>query len=219
MRSYVRAFGALALAAPMLVACATRGDVRRAVEGERAARVAADTALRAELAVLRTDMGVLQTDMQSLRRDLQNLRTEFRAEITALEEGLQFAMPVNFEFDRDEIRPQDEPMIQRFAQVVQRYYPNATITVEGFADPAGAHNYNLALSRRRAEAVRAYLATMGVQGDQLRAVGYGSARQVVPGAWGDEPGGETNRRVVFVVESRGERMGEGIALTGGNGPS
>ena len=208
MRSYVRVFGVALILGPLAAACATKGDVRRAVEAERIARMAADS-------VLAVEMGVLRTDVNALRTDLQNLRTEFRAEITALEEGLQFAMPVNFEFDRAEVRPQDEPMIQRFAQVVQRYYPGATITVEGFADPAGTQTYNLALSRRRAEAVRSYLETLGVRNNTLRAVGYGSNRQVVPGAWGDEPGGEANRRVVFVVESRGDRMGEGIALSGG----
>jgi outer membrane protein OmpA-like peptidoglycan-associated protein len=35
-------------------------------------------------------------------------------------------------------------------------------------------------------------------------VGYGKTRLVVPGAWGDEPGAEQNRRVVFVIETKGE---------------
>ena len=38
------------------------------------------------------------------------------------------------------------PHIERFARVVNRYYPTSTITVEGFADPAGSQSYNVALT-------------------------------------------------------------------------
>ena len=39
---------------------------------------------------------------------------------------------------------------------------------------------------------------------QLKAVGYGEQRLVAPGASGNEPGAQANRRVVFVVETRGD---------------
>ena len=63
--------------------------------------------------------------------------------------------------------------------------------------------YNLDLSRRRAEAVKDYLSTQGLS-NELKTVGYGKTRLVVPNAWGSEPGAEQNRRVVFVIETRGE---------------
>ena len=184
----------------MLQACATKGFVRNEVgvvrdslgteiSTERQAREAADEAIR--------------TDVAALRTELQSMRTEFGAKITALEDGLKFAVPVNFAFDDASVRDQDRAALERFAQVAQKYYPNATITVEGFADPAGSAAYNKALSERRAEAVKSYLVAQGLSDAQMRAVGYGKTRLVNPGAWGDDPAAEANRRVVFVVEHVG----------------
>jgi peptidoglycan-associated lipoprotein len=93
--------------------------------------------------------------LASLRTDLQGMRTEFGAKITALEESVEFALPVHFAFDEALVRPEDRAALDRFAQVVQRHYGGAKLTVEGFADPAGSVHYNLDLSRRRADAVRA----------------------------------------------------------------
>jgi peptidoglycan-associated lipoprotein len=93
-------------------------------------------------------------------------------------------------------------VLDRFAGVVKEYYPNATITVEGFADPAGSTRFNQRLGMRRAEAVRGYLQSNGSLSGNLRAVSYGEAtnRQVVPGARGPGDEGMQNRRVALVIE-------------------
>ena len=200
----VRAIAVMALAVPLVTGCVSNRKFNRtiaeqnaAIESERTARTSADEALQ-------SDVQTLKTDVQNLRTELQNLRTEFGAKITAMEEGLKFALPVNFAFDDATIRPEDVPALDRFARVVQNYYQGSKITVEGFADPAGTMSYNRALSMRRAESVRAHLMTAGVNPDLVEAIGYGETRQVVMGAERDDPGAEKNRRVVFVVESRGE---------------
>jgi outer membrane protein OmpA-like peptidoglycan-associated protein len=51
--------------------------------------------------------------------------------------------------------------------------------------------------------VKAYLTSQGLDGSLLKTVGYGENRQVVPGAQRDDQGADQNRRVVFVIESRG----------------
>jgi outer membrane protein OmpA-like peptidoglycan-associated protein len=200
----VRAIAVMALAVPLVTGCVSNRRFNRtiaeqnaALETERTARTSADEALQ-------SDVQSLRTDVQNLRTELQNLRTEFGAKITAMEEGLKFALPVNFAFDDATVRPEDVPALDRFARVVQNYYQGSKITVEGFADPAGTMAYNRALSMRRADAVRAHLMTAGVNPDLVEAIGYGETRQVVMGAERDDPGAEKNRRVVFVVESRGE---------------
>lgn len=200
----VRAIAVMALAVPLVTGCVSNSKFNRtiaeqnaALETERTARTSADEALQ-------SDVQSLRTDVQNLRTELQNLRTEFGAKITAMEEGLKFALPVNFAFDDATVRPEDVPALDRFARVVQNYYVGSKITVEGFADPAGTMAYNRALSTRRAESVRAHLMTAGVNPDLIEAIGYGETRQVVMGAERDDPGAEKNRRVVFVVESRGE---------------
>lgn len=200
----VKAVAVMALAVPLMAGCVsnkkfnrTIADVNTSIETERTTRAAADEALQ-------SDVNALRTDVQNLRTELQNLRTEFGAKITAMEEGMKFIFPVNFAFDDATVRPEDVAALDRFARVVQNYYQGSKITVEGFADPAGSMRYNQALSIRRAEAVRAHLTTAGLSPDLIAAIGYGETRQVVQGAERDDPGAEKNRRVVFVVESRGE---------------
>jgi peptidoglycan-associated lipoprotein len=152
----------------------------------------------------------LATKIASLRGDLDSLRREFGAKIAMMEDGLRFAMPVTFAFDDATVTSESQPMLERFARVAKKYYPTSTITIEGFADPAGSPSYNLALSRRRAENVRESLASLGLGGNPLRAVGYGESRLVYPDAMKDEPGAQANRRVVFVIENAGPEAG--IAL-------
>ena len=182
------------VAALSLSGClATKGSLekataeqRAALDAERAERVAGDERLAADLA--------------SLRSELQAMKTEFGAKISAVENGLQFAMPVHFAFDDSNVQTSDQAALDRFADIVTKYYTGATVTVEGFADPAGTQAYNKRLSTQRAESVRSYLMTRSISA-QVRSVGYGEERLVVADAAKDEPGAELNRRVVFVIES------------------
>lgn len=172
-------------------------QTRAQLDNERAERVASDSALAAQL-------GMVRGDVASLRNDLETLRKEYGAKIAMLQDGLHFAMPVNFDFDDATVRTQDQPQLQRFARIAQNYYPGSKITIEGFADPAGTQQYNLALSARRAGAVRQYLVAQGLTGNELMTVGYGKTRLVNPGASRNQAGAEQNRRVTFVIESRGQ---------------
>lgn len=173
-------------------------ETNAALASERTERAASDSALAQQL-------GMVRGDVTALRNELQAMRTEFNAKITAMEDGLHFAFPVNFAFNDANVRTQDEASLARFTKVVQTYYPGSKVTIEGFADPAGSASYNAALSLRRARAVRDYLVRTGLTANELGVIGYGETRQVTPGASGDQPGAELNRRVVFVIESRGQK--------------
>lgn len=186
-----RTLTACAVATLALSACATSGALRRGLEEERSARIAADSVQRADL----------QREVASVRTDIRALRSEFGARITEVADGLQFAFPVHFAFDDASVRGTDTAALDRFATVVQRHYPGAKITVEGFADPAGSARYNLALSQRRAESVRRYVSGRGIDPTLVNAVGYGESRLVRRDASHNMPGAELNRRVVFVVET------------------
>src|SRR3954466_13234232 len=198
-RSWLRTSVIAGAASILIAGCATRGalqkamtEQRTALAAERTERVAADSATQQDVAGLRNDQQSLRTELQSLRNDLQSLKTEFGAKIAVLETGIQFAMPVNFAFDQAFVRDQDRAALSRFAQVTQRYYQGSLITVEGFADPAGKAQNNLELSRHRADAVKSYLVAQGIPDQLVKTVGYGKTRLVVPGAWGDRNGAESN---------------------------
>jgi OOP family OmpA-OmpF porin len=73
--------------------------------------------------------------------------------------------------------------------------PEAKVVVAGHTDSVGKDAYNLALSKKRAAAVRDYLVGKGVNGDNLSSEGYGETR---PLASNDTPQGrEQNRRVAL----------------------
>ena len=161
MKAQLKTIAVVALVAPVMAACATKGFVREnlasglatqkaytdsSVSTERTARMAADSSL--------------STDVASLRKDLDSLRTEFGAKITALESGLQFAMPVHFAFDDATVRDEDHDALDRFAKIAQKYYPGSNSTVEGFADPAGSPTRSRRPSRRRVSPTRSLPSAM-----------------------------------------------------------
>jgi outer membrane protein OmpA-like peptidoglycan-associated protein len=208
MGTSLKQVAAIALVVPVMGACVHPGqykkdlaDTRAQIAQEKSDRMAADSSLKGEIESVKSDV-------TSLRSDLQNLRTEYGAKISALESGMQFAFPVNFAFDDATVRDQDKAELDKFADVAKKYYGGSKITIEGFADPAGSQHYNLALSQRRADAVRDYLSTKGIDLSVIKTVGYGKTRLVNPGAQRDDAGAEENRRVVFVIETKGQATPE-----------
>ena len=147
-------------------------------------------------------IAALSARLDRLTDGLSALQGEFDVTVERLETAIRFNVPVYFDFDRDELRPEDLPVLERFGDVVSEYYPDVLLTVEGFTDRAGSPEYNLDLGQRRAEAVRLYLVeTAGFRGDRVRAVSYGEdpERLVYPDRAGHDEGIE-NRRVALVVE-------------------
>jgi peptidoglycan-associated lipoprotein len=144
--------------------------------------------------------------MNELEQSLSGMRNEFGGQIERMEESIRFNAPVYFEFDDANVRDQDRAILDRFAQVVQEYYPDAIITVEGFTDPVGPPEYNVWLGQERADAVREYLVGSGLADERVRSVSYGmdNLRLIVP-AQGGPSAGWQNRRVTLVID-HGERV-------------
>lgn len=53
------------------------------------------------------------------------------------------------------------------------------LAIDGYTDPLGSEKYNLALSKRRAEAVKAYFVELGFDGQKIVTTGYGEQNQKV----------------------------------------
>lgn len=147
----------------------------------------------------------VENQVASLAQELTAFREDYNVTVERMEAAVRFNAPVHFAFDDDAVQPQDREILDRFASVVQSHYDDATITVEGFADPSGNAQYNLALGQRRADSVREYLVQAGVPSDRLRTVSYGEAaeRQIMSGQGGPESGWQ-NRRVAMVIDFRGD---------------
>jgi peptidoglycan-associated lipoprotein len=103
---------------------------------------------------------------------------------------------VFFEYDSDEITAAAEQNLAAKAAVL-RANPGVRLRVEGHCDQRGSTEYNLALGQRRAEAVRAYLLNLGVDGARLSTLSYGKERPLQEGE--GEESFARNRRAEFEV--------------------
>jgi OOP family OmpA-OmpF porin len=72
-----------------------------------------------------------------------------------------------------------QPRLDEIANVLQQNPSLTDITITGYTDRIGKPKYNQKLSERRANAVREYLVSKGIDGSRLKAVGQGEANPVV----------------------------------------
>ena len=75
--------------------------------------------------------------------------------------------------------------------------PSLKIELSGHTDNVGSNASNEKLSQKRAEAVRSYLVSRGVDGLRITAIGYGSQRPVDENA--TKEGRANNRRTEFEI--------------------
>ncbi len=133
-------------------------------------------------------------------------RDEFYAALEALEAAMQpepapMAAPepyiVYFAFDSSEIDAEGMTQIDAAVSAAQRM-GIIDFSVTGHADRAGPEAYNLALSLRRANAVRDALVAKGILSQNISVAGRGEAEPAVPTPDGvREP---ANRRVEIVIQ-------------------
>lgn len=95
---------------------------------------------------------------------------------------------IHFDYDKSDIRPQDQPILQSDADALKTIVqmdPNFVITIEGHCDERGSAEYNLGLGDRRASATKDALVALGVPGDKLKTISYGKERPLCTDATED----------------------------------
>jgi OmpA-OmpF porin, OOP family len=103
---------------------------------------------------------------------------------------------VKFEFDSDRLTPEAREILNDVAETLKAY-PNIDVELEGHTDAIGSDNYNLGLSERRANSVKAYLEGRGIPARRMRPVGYGESQPIASND--TDEGREENRRVELTV--------------------
>ena len=103
---------------------------------------------------------------------------------------------VFFAYDRSDISPEGQQILQRQADWLRRY-PNVAVTIEGHCDERGTREYNLALGERRAQAVKNVLVALGIPSGRVHTISYGKERPIVPGS--DEQAYAQNRVGITTV--------------------
>lgn len=126
--------------------------------------------------------------------------------------GTKLRMPDDqlFAYDSADLQPGSIDQLQKLATLIKRN-PKATFSVEGYTDSLGSFEYNLDLSERRADSVKAYLVNvMGINPAQVQSRGYGASKFLVaprpvpvnsPEEKAEIERQRPNRRVVIVVHT------------------
>jgi OmpA-OmpF porin, OOP family len=103
-----------------------------------------------------------------------------------------------FAFDSDKMTDAGKAYIDGYRNELGDDLAQAySVTVVGYTDSTGDDNYNMGLSKRRAEAVSAYLVTTGVPADKIRTLGRGENDPIASNETKESR--SQNRRVEVIV--------------------
>jgi outer membrane protein OmpA-like peptidoglycan-associated protein len=105
---------------------------------------------------------------------------------------------LSFDFGRADIKPNMRPVLDQFAQGLD---PTMRVRIVGHTDSVGSDVVNDRLSVERAESVRHYLESRGVDGSRIETAGRGEHEPIADN--GSEAGRARNRRVeIFLREQQ-----------------
>jgi outer membrane protein OmpA-like peptidoglycan-associated protein len=187
-----------------------------AAEAKRKADADAAEAKRkadAEIAAREEATRAAQAQTQAAEREKQVLRARLLDQFnrvlptTDTPRGLVVNMgDVLFNSGKSDLRPPAREALARLSGIVLNY-PSLRLAIEGHTDSTGSAEFNQTLSEKRADAVRDYLVTQGLDTDKLSAQGLGMDNPVADNS--TSAGRQKNRRVEIVVSGEviGTRIG------------
>ncbi|MEC5163803.1 MULTISPECIES: OmpA family protein [unclassified Janthinobacterium] len=188
----------------------TAGKQRDQVRLEARTQEADQAKLKAEEAQRQAAAAQAQAqNADAATRDAQARAAALEAQLADLsakktERGMIITLgDVLFGTDQARLTPDGMQTARKLADVLANN-PKRTVLIEGFTDSTGGADHNLALSQRRAEAVRNALQEMGVARDRIATRGYGEA---YPVAGNDSASNrQLNRRVEIVLSEEGSAI-------------
>lgn len=165
----------------------------RAREVEQA-RAEAEQA-RVQLATAQAQASAAQVQTAALNKELTDLKGK------QTDRGVVLSMgDVFFSTGKTDITLSAQRNVDKLAQLLNKF-PTRNVLIEGHTDNTGPEDFNVALSQKRADAVKNLLVAKGVSPDRITTKGYGLKNPVVSN---DTPlGREQNRRVEVIVLNEG----------------
>lgn len=107
-------------------------------------------------------------------------------------EKISISLNVQFDTGKANIKPMYHPDIKRMADFMSKY-PSASAVIEGHTDNVGNKAFNVKLSQRRADNIKAYLAeTLGIDRSRIKAKGYHDQKPIASNK--TSQGRQKNRR-------------------------
>ncbi len=121
---------------------------------------------------------------------------EEAAAYEAGEADLSFKM-IHFGFNTSEIAEPEREILSEHASKLEAN-PSVKLVIGGHCDTRGSTEYNLALGEKRAQVVRKYLVSMGVEASRLSIISYGEEEPLTMGT--TEADHRKNRRAEFKIK-------------------
>ncbi|MFH0778158.1 MAG: OmpA family protein [Candidatus Eisenbacteria bacterium] len=120
------------------------------------------------------------------------------AKIERVGEGIKitFDSGILFDVNKATLRPASVEQLNKMAAILSKY-PDTNILLEGHTDATGSDEYNLELSRLRAQSVANQLTAQGVNPARFSIMGYGEAQPIADNETID--GRQQNRRVEVAI--------------------
>jgi outer membrane protein OmpA-like peptidoglycan-associated protein len=173
-------------------------DAREA-ETERA-RAAADAA-KAQAEAARAQAASANASALSADAQAQQLREELLAmQAKQTDRGMVITLgDVLFDTGRAELKPGAMNTVERLGSFLNEH-KDLRVLIEGHTDSRGSADYNLGLSERRADAVRAALSVRGIDPTRIQARGLGKDYPVANND--TREGQQANRRVEIVFSDK-----------------
>jgi len=109
----------------------------------------------------------------------------------------QNVQTVYFDYDKSDLKPDQMARLKANASWLKRY-PNVMFTIEGHCDERGSQEYNLGLGDQRANRVKEFLVTEGIDAARMSIISYGEERPVCREA--NEECYRMNRRAAFAMK-------------------
>ncbi len=158
-------------------------------EAEKAKLMAAAEAAKAEAAI--AEAAAAKAAMQQLENELSELKAK------QTDRGLVITLgDVLFEFNQAELKDGAARNLNPLVKALNADLEQAVI-VEGHTDNIGSQAYNLSLSEQRAESVKAYLVSQGIDGSRVETAGLGFEFPVASNQTNE--GRQQNRRVEIIL--------------------
>ncbi len=115
---------------------------------------------------------------------------------------------INFEVDKAVIPDVNKAFLDRAAKIMAKV-PDMNLMIIGHTDSQASDAYNMELSRERADAVKAYLVSQGIDESKLSTKGMGETEPVADNS--TEQGRFRNRRIEFMVNDQDVNTNDAMA--------
>jgi OOP family OmpA-OmpF porin len=116
---------------------------------------------------------------------------------------INFGEAALFEFDKADLKPEGKEQLSAYREKAKADLSSAEkVRVVGYTDNTGTAEHNSQLSKQRAEVVRDYLVSIGVDAKKVDAIGAADANPIADN--GTKEGQAKNRRVEIEVTGLGK---------------